>query len=294
MSLHITPKATKKKLQFRLSYDDRVPEFVHGDRLRLFQVLCNLLDNALKFTEEGHITLQVMLNQKRANKANMRFEVSDTGIGIADSQQKSIFESFVQLDEKNNGQGAGLGLPIAKGLLELMGSSLQLTSVVGSGSTFFFDISMGFQLKLSSENLMDPSTNKRSIKKRNRARKYKLLMVEDDERIQAVLFKALLDTNIFYIDLVNDGALVLETVMNGQYDIILMDVDLPNVSGDQNTRLIREFPFNNIKNIPIVGITANAFEEDVAAYLKTGMNAVIPKPFEFLELIDTLLKLLEP
>ena len=117
-------------------------------------------------------------------------------------------------------------------------------------------------------------------------------MVEDDERTQTVLFKVLMETGLFYIDLVNDGALVFETVMNNSYDIILMDVDLPNVPGDQITKLIRDFPFKNIKNIPIVGITGNVFEESINEYLGVGMNAVVPKPFDFHELLETIVKLL--
>jgi CheY-like chemotaxis protein len=108
-----------------------------------------------------------------------------------------------------------------------------------------------------------------------------------------VLFKALMDTNLFYIDLVNDGALVFEQVTNNNYDVILMDVDLPNIPGDHLTRLIRDFPFKNIKNIPIIGITANAFEEQINDYLNIGMNAVVPKPFDLQELVDTVLKCLK-
>jgi len=119
------------------------------------------------------------------------------------------------------------------------------------------------------------------------------LLVEDDERIQTVLFKSLMDTNLFYIDLINDGALVFEQIINNEYDIILMDVDLPNVQGDQITKLIRDFPFKNIKHIPIIGITANAFEENIKDYLSKGMNTVVPKPFELHELIETILRILK-
>jgi len=282
-------KGDPKLVEFNVLIDEQVPEFVEGDRLRLFQVLTNLLDNAMKFTKEGQIGLQVLLNQKRANKANLRFEVSDTGIGIPESKIETIFESFSQLEGKGKEQGSGLGLPIVKGLLKLMNSKIQLTTNLGEGSTFYFNLSLNYQLRLPSAMMIDSIKGKTGFSNMVQNRKYKLLLVEDDDRIQSVLFKALLDTDIFYIDLVNDGALVLETVMNTDYDIILMDVDLPNVSGDQNTRLIREFPFKNIKSMPIVGITANAYEDDIADYLKKGMNAVVPKPFELSDLLDTIL-----
>ncbi len=138
-------------------------------------------------------------------------------------------------------------------------------------------------LKKNKKELLD-------LRKPKSNKKYRVLLVEDDERTQMVLFKTLMDTDMFYIDLVNDGALVLETVINNPYDVILMDVDLPNVPGDQITRLIRDFPFKDIKKIPIIGVTANVFEEDMDAYLKMGMNAVVTKPFEFNELLEAIVK----
>jgi CheY-like chemotaxis protein len=138
---------------------------------------------------------------------------------------------------------------------------------------------------------MDKKVGRKSTPKVSR--KFKLLLVEDDEHIQTILFKSLMDTDHFFIDLVYDGAMVMEEVINNTYDLILMDVNLPNVSGDQITRLIRDFPFKNIKKIPIIGITANAFEDDMKEYKKIGMNAVLIKPFEEKALIQTIFKLLK-
>lgn len=286
-------KAEQKSLDFKLEFNDKIPQYVVGDRLRLFQVLTNLLDNALKFTAQGNIGLRVLLNQKRANKASLRFEVFDTGIGIANEKLDYIFESFSQIEGIGKEQGSGLGLSIVKGLLNLMNSDIKIESDLSKGSKFFFDLSLKFQMNLDSNPLKIEASKKTGLKNLKTKRKYKVLLVEDDERVQTVLFKSLLDTNFFYIDLINDGALVLETVMNNSYDVILMDVDLPNVSGDQLTKLIREFPFKNIKNIPIIGITANAFEDQIKDYKKKGMNKVFTKPFDLNDVVRAIIKTLE-
>ena len=286
-------KAAQKTFDFVLNYDKKVPELVEGDRLRLFQIITNLLDNAFKFSEKGKVVLDVQLNQKRANKISLRFKVSDNGVGIPKEKIDSIFESFTQLDTIGKQQGSGLGLSIVKGLLELMDTSIRVESTVGKGSDFYFDLTLKFPLDLASKPIVINTSKDTGIGKLQGERKFKLLMVEDDERIQTVLFKALMATNLFYIDLVNDGALVFEQVTNNAYDVILMDVDLPNIPGDQLTKLIRDFPFKNIKNIPIIGITANAFEENINDYLNIGMNAVMPKPFDLQELVETVLKFLK-
>jgi len=251
------------------------------------------LDNSLKFSEQGTIKLNVQVNQTRANKANLRFEVSDEGVGIPKEKMKAIFESFSQLETKGSEQGVGLGLSIVKGLLELMGSKIQVESDLGKGSKFYFDLTLKYSLDLASNPVVRTTSKKATIDKIKTDRKYKLLLVEDDERVQTVLFKSLMGTNLFYIDLINDGALVLETIINNSYDVILMDVDLPNVPGDQITKLIRDFPLKNIKSTPIIGITANAFEEKIKDYLSKGMNAVVPKPFDLHELVETVLKFLK-
>ncbi len=286
-------KTKKAKLEFKLVSDGKIPEFVEGDRLRLFQVLTNLLDNACKYTEKGNISLEVQLNQKRANKVSLRFQVSDTGVGIPQESLTPIFESFSQLNANQRQEGVGLGLSIVKGLLSLMNSEIKVKSNVGEGSVFFFDLLLTFPLQTLSTQEAKVKDSKLEIKLPKSERKYKILLVEDDERVQMALFKSLMDTGRFYIDVVYDGALVMEEVLNNPYDLIIMDVNLPNVDGDNITSLIRDFPFNNIKNLPIIGITANAFEESLEKYKNVGMNAVMTKPFDRGVLLKTIFKLLK-
>ncbi len=285
-----TAKAKEKNLKFILEVDKKVPTTVIGDRLRIFQVLGNLLENALKFTLNGEIILTVLLNQKRANRVSLRFSVLDTGIGIPKEKQSQIFESFSRIEEVSQKEGVGLGLSIVKGLLALMQTDIKLHSKPAKGSEFYFDLSLEFPLSTYNDKLkiLEPATKP----KRLDGKKFKVLLVEDDESVQMMLFKIFMDQNCFYVDLANDGSRVLEEVINNNYDIIVMDVVLPNVSGDQVTKLIRDFPFKNIKSTPILGITAYTSEEYVQKCKKAGMNELITKPFEPKTLLQSVYKVL--
>lgn len=284
-------KAKEKGLEFMLKKDIKIPEYVEGDRLRLFQVLTNLLDNAIKYSTEGKVSLEVLYNQKRANRIGMRFQVTDTGVGIPQESLPKIFESFTRLEDGQNQNGTGLGLSIVNGLLTLMGSEIKVESTLGKGSVFYFDTVMNYPLQLASKPLSESiPKKKRKFKVPKDGIKYRLLLVEDDLSVGILMFKTLMNTKRFFIDSLNDGALVMEQLINDPYDIIIMDINLPNVSGDQITRLIRDFPFKNLKKIPIIGITANAYDDDIKSYLTAGMNAVLTKPFEEDMLFETIFK----
>ncbi len=287
-------RAEQNGLSFSLKTDGNIPERLIGDRLRLYQVLTNLLDNALKYTKQGAIALRISLNQRRANRIYLRFEVTDTGLGIAPENIPKIFESFSRADASASIKGTGLGLPIVKGLLALMDSEIQLHSTLGKGSEFYFDIALKYPLPSEEAAwLMEtpaPYALPPWVKK---GQKFKLLIVEDDEGIQTVLFKFLMDTGSFYVDLVYDGARVMEAVIQNQYDLIIMDVDLPNISGKQLTRLIRDLPMDPLKSIPILGLTARAYEQNLADFRASGMSEVLTKPFENDALLNKVFALLK-
>lgn len=287
-------KAKEKGLKFDCLWDEKIPKLVEGDRLRLYQIVTNLIDNALKYTEQGYIQFEVKLNQKRANIVNLRFEVTDTGVGISEENKDAIFESFRQVKSNGTTKGVGLGLTIAKKLLLLMNSTIKMQSKLGEGSKFYFDLSFEYPLFTDSHSELSSKARKPKIEgKHLDQKKYKILLVEDDTYVQTTLFKILLNTNRFKIDLAYDGALVLQEVVTNNYDLILMDVNLPNLDGNQITRLIRDFPFKNIKNTPIIGITANAYEESIAECLKAGMQKVLTKPFEKDDLLKLIFKILK-
>ncbi len=292
LSFTYKTKAKAKGLQFTKTVDKQVPEYVEGDRLRLYQVLTNLLDNALKYTEKGGLELTVGFNQQWANKVNLHFGVADSGPGIPEDMQPTIFETFSQLASPKEQQGTGLGLALVKGLLELMSSTITLNSETGKGSTFSFDLGLKIPLQSTLQQQLDIGSAATSRKMGKAGRKYKLLLVEDDERVLTVLFKMLMDADQFYIDVLTDGGEVLETVIQNEYDLILMDINLPNTRGDQITRIIRDFPFKNVKQLPIIGMTAYAYEDHMQAYKEAGMNNVLAKPFDKEELLQSIFDLL--
>jgi len=286
-----TTKAREAGLSFEARIDDRVPKKVIGDRLRIYQVLTNLLDNAIKYTDSGQIILEVSMNQTRANKANLRFSVQDNGRGIPEDQLNSIFDSFSQIRETDRESGMGLGLSIVKGILELMDSDIQVASDLGKGSEFYFDINLMIPLPSAMASAEAGSNIPSQFTKRGfRKDKYRILLVEDDAMIQTILFKFLANTDKFYIELVSDGAKVMEEVVNTPYDLIIMDINIPNISGDQIARLIRDFPFKGIKDIPIIGVTGSLFEDDIQRFKKAGINSVIGKPFSQQELLKKVFK----
>lgn len=287
-------KAKTKGLKFASLWDEKIPNLVEGDRLRLFQIVTNLIDNAIKYTEKGTIQFDVKYNQKRANIVNLRFEVTDSGIGISEENSVAIFESFSQVSSNSTIKGVGLGLTIAKKLLLLMGGEIMVQSTLGQGSKFYFDLSFEYPLFTDSDSTLSSKTYKPKIEaQQSEQKKYKILLVEDDTYVQTTLFKILLNTNRFKIDLAYDGALVLQEVVTNNYDLILMDVNLPNLDGIQITRLIRDFPFKNIKNTPIIGITANAYQESIDQCIKAGMQKVLTKPFEKEDLLKVIFKTLK-
>ena len=289
-----TAKAKERNLKFEVHVDPRLPEFLEGDRLRLLQILTNLLDNAIKFTDDGKIAIDIVLNQIYAHQANVRFQIGDTGVGILNENHSAIFESFNQISALPQKAGSGLGLAIVKGLLEQMGASIKLKSTLNEGSLFYFDLN----LKIPLHKALEPKASANNELRKNylatiKERKYRILLVEDDERVQTVVYKILADTGLFYIDLVNDGARVIEQLSQTDYDIILMDIVLPNVSGDEVTRVIRDFPLKKIQRIPIIGLTANAFESKITSFLQSGMNTVVTKPFENDYLLKTIYRFLK-
>ncbi len=294
LSFTYTTRASAKGLQFNFTPDKKIPVFVEGDRLRLYQVLTNLLDNALKYTEKGSVGLSVGFNQQWANKVHLHFAVTDSGPGIPEDKQSTIFETFSQLASPGKQKGTGLGLALVKGLLVLMDSQIVLQSIPGKGATFSFDLGLKIPLQSELQNHLEIGQAATSRKMGNPGRKYKLLLVEDDERVLTVLFKMLMDANQFYIDVLTDGAMVLETVIQNEYDLILMDINLPNTRGDHITKIIRDFPFKNVKQLPIIGMTAYAYDEHMQAYKEAGMNTVLAKPFDKEELLQTIFSLLRP
>lgn len=258
-----------------------------ADRLRISQVLINLLGNAVKFTPaKGRITLTIQEMETSGTKAVVYFAVRDTGIGIAREDQKRVFRSFEQASEVNPArqQGTGLGLSISSRLIQMMGSNIQLDSEPGEGSTFSFSIPLELGENVEEE------VNQEEISFEG----CRILVVEDNE-LNAEIAMTLLEDRGFVVDCVYNGAEAVErirTTQPGTYDVILMDIMMPIMDGLEATRTIRGMEREDCHSIPIVAMSANAFDDDLKKSVECGMNGHLSKPVEVDKLYQTLGKII--
>ncbi len=261
-------RAEEKGLKFSWEIETGVSNCLRGDVHRLNQVLSNLISNAIKFTEKGNVQLAVGCVMSTENKQRIRFEVKDTGIGIAANRQAAIFHEFTQEDSSTTRKfgGTGLGLAISKKIVELMGGRLELISEKNSGSSFFFEL----DLELGSEQaLREPDFNPNLNGSR-------ILLVEDN-KVNQFLANALLTSWKAQVDISEDGADAVERVKTGDYDLVLMDLQMPVMDGFEATVVIR----NELKSsIPIVGLSANALNDERERSLQIGMDDYVSKPFK--------------
>lgn len=282
-------KTNQKGLQLFSQFDTNLPEFVIGDSVRLNQVLINLLDNAVKYTESGEITLRAMVVKKEDNHMIMEFGVKDSGIGIAEDKLDSIFDSFVQASDSTTRLygGTGLGLSIARHLVDLFGGSFVVESEVNKGSFFKFTAKLEIDNStVSPKETLQPSASTKDFNKDN----FKILMVEDHELNQLVTGKLLQrwSSNVNY-DIANNGQEGFEMVRNGNYDVVLMDISMPIMDGLEATKKIRsELPAPQ-KDIPIIAMTAHAFKSEIERCYNAGMDDFVSKPVDankFFEALD--------
>ena len=276
-------KANQKELEFSCTLSPDIPQMLVGDPLRLKQVLINLCNNSIKFTSTGFVKIKVETISCNENKINLRFEVQDTGIGISPENQLKLFKSFSQADASTTRKfgGTGLGLAISKNLVQLMNGNVGIVSEEGNGATFYFNCEFGVSqqgVNLLSDKEPDPSEIT--------VKKLKILLAEDNVVIQKVATLNLEKLG-HSVSIAADGIRAVEMFKNEAFDMIFMDIQMPEMDGVEATVIIREWEQNhNVGNrIPIVAMTANTMRSDKDLFISAGMDDYLGKPFNNSELV---------
>ncbi|MCP4412828.1 MAG: response regulator [Gammaproteobacteria bacterium] len=291
----ITFIASDKGIKVSLSVDSNVPRSLIGDPLRLRQVLINLLNNAVKFTDKGGIIVfTTHLDSQVDDKLVLAFTIKDNGIGISAEQQKNLFIPFTQGDDSTTRQygGTGLGLSISQKIIQLMGGEIEVESKEGVGSTFRFNACFNLQEDCQSQKeLFTEQDEAADIDEKESLRDAKILLVEDNEMNQEMLQEILSMSGIKVVT-ANNGQEALDVLSKELVDGILMDCQMPVMDGYEATHRIREQ--EDFKALPIIALTGNAMESERQKVLAIGMNDFITKPIQFDTLFTTLAKWISP
>jgi signal transduction histidine kinase/CheY-like chemotaxis protein len=273
--------ATANKNYFNLEIDKEIPDSLIGDSTKVSQIILNLINNALKFTQNGNVNVIAKLFDKTEENATIYFEIVDTGIGIPEDKLQTVFESFSQGSVEVNRKygGTGLGLTIVKKLIELLGGEIKLKSEVGKGSTFTF------KLDFSINN--EPMEKVEEVKPYNdKQLKNKSILLIEDNKINQMITRKMLENKAIYCEIIDNGEDAVELLKVKHFDMILMDVHLPGINGTTATKQIREYD----KTTPIIALTAISLDENKDMLLAFGMNDVITKPFVPDEFYSTIAK----
>ncbi len=275
-------EAQLKVVKLDLNIRPDVPQYLKGDPVRLKQVILNLLANSVKFTHEGSIDILVELLEKEQNYVNLRFNVTDTGIGISEEQKKSLFQAFTQGDASTSRKygGTGLGLAICKKMVQLMGGHIKVESEIGKGSTFSFtaNFAIADSIPIEQEKAEMAKLAKIFAKK-------KILLIEDN-LINLQMTKEILDQLGFDTDTAENGFIALQRVEQNFYDAILIDIRMPEMDGYETTRRIRGL--KGTEKLPIIALSADAVEGVAEKAKAAGMNGYLTKPLNPLKLIGIL------
>jgi len=283
--------ATKNKsIDLKLEYDTKLPSRLRGDPVKLNQILNNIIGNALKFTNQGFVKITCQLNSydKDTGVVDIEFRIKDTGIGIKKDQIDGIFKSFTQSDSSITRKfgGTGLGLTITKNFIELQGGSINVNSKYGFGTEFIFTIPTTFVSYIDKDNI---KSNWNKYKPLNIS-----ILVVDDMVINQMVVGKILNNWGVEVDIASSGQQALQLLRKHKYDLVLMDMQMPEMSGCDTTKIIRkDLEFASVSNIPIIAFTANAFDDSRQLVIEAGMNSFISKPVEPEKLYNAIIQVLK-
>ena len=280
-------RARAKGLAFDAAINPETPQFLRGDHGRIQQVLFNLVGNAIKFTEEGEVSIKVTHKAVTGTACKLRFEIADTGIGIAPEKMAILFDRFTQADASTTRVygGTGLGLAICKELTELMGGEIGVESDPGRGSNFWFTVAcdIGDQKNVSGA---QPLSSDATRKNAPVLRQLRVLVAEDNVVNQEIISMTL-EADGHEVDVVANGAEAVQAVQEKIYDVVLMDIQMPEMDGVSATKKIRALA-GDVGRIPIIALTADAMVGDRERYMASGMNDYASKPIDLDELYEVL------
>jgi CheY-like chemotaxis protein/anti-sigma regulatory factor (Ser/Thr protein kinase) len=282
--------AARKGLELRIDYAGEIPETIHNDPTRLRQILLNLVSNAIKFTETGHVALAVRTIETADGQLRIEFEVTDTGVGMSPRELRRVFEPFSQADESTSRHygGTGLGLTITRRLAELLGGQVRASSTPGQGSSFTVSVDPG---NLDGVRMLEaPRSQERAPQpEREQGRLRGRVLVAEDGADNQRLVRTMLERVGLEVDLAENGRVALEMVLAGvdsgaPYDLVLMDIQMPEMDGHEATRELRRAGYSN----PILALTAHAMESDRQRCLDVGCDDVCTKPIDRRDLLRKL------
>lgn len=282
------PKSMQKNIRLSSKIDPKIPDLLIGDPTRLNQILLNLVNNAIKFTEEGEIKIIIELLDQQEETVELLFSVKDTGIGIPKDKLHTIFEGFTQATNETTRKygGTGLGLTIVKQLVEQQGGNITVESEEGAGSNFSFKLTFKKGCETKRKKL-----NEEKISPTKKVEDLHILLVEDNYLNQVLATKVLTNWN-WKVDVAENGAIAVNKLQKNDYDIILMDIQMPEMDGYEATRYIRKKLSPPKSTIPIMAMTAHAISGEIERCEQVGMNGYISKPFNEDHLYEKILTIL--
>ncbi len=278
-------QAKNKNNELILEVQEELPEVLQVDSLKLSEVLINLIGNSSKFTENGKIWLRIKIISLQKDTITIRYEIEDNGVGIPEDKKEFVFEKFSQVGrEFNKSEGTGLGLSIVKNLLEMMDSEIHLDSNEGRGTKFYFDLTLEI-IDEKEDDELNVNVNANGI-----TPMYRKILVAEDNKINQIVTKNLLNLIGYDCTIVENGFNALQMAQKEDFDLILMDLNMPYLNGIEATKRIREFD----QSTPIIALTASELSEVEEECITIGMNDIINKPLNKNDLRNIIAKNLQP